>query len=160
MTDCVKRKPGSRLKRSVQTLQLTKAVKGRISRNPVRSIRKMVKELSASEHTIRNVVRKDLKAKSRARIKKHLVSPSVKEKRFERSKKLLSLLNKQPITILFSDDNLFTVDSVSNSRTNRFISHQPVQAVPEHVKYTFKTKHLESSGNDTHYSPDDNAAFH
>ena len=101
----------------------------------------MDKELSASEHTIRNVVRKDLKTKLRARIKKHLVYPSVKEKRFERSNKLLSLLKKSPTTILFSDEKLFTVESVSNSRTNRFIIHQPVQAVPEHVKYTFKTKH-------------------
>ena len=40
----------------------------------------------------------------------------------------------------FSDEKLFTVDSVSNSRTNHFISHQPVQAVPEHVKYTLKIK--------------------
>ena len=48
------------------------------------------------------------------------------------------------MTILFSDEKLFTVDSVSNNRTNYFISHQPVQAVPEHIKYTFKTKHLAS----------------
>ena len=85
------------------------------------------------------MVRKDLKAKSRARIRKHLVSPSVKEKRFERSKKLFSLLKKRPTTILFSDEKLFTVDSVSNRRTNHFISHQTVQGVPEHVKYTLKT---------------------
>ena len=100
----------------------------------------MAKNLSVSEHTIRNVVRKNLKVNSRARIKKHLVSLSVKEKRFERSKKLLSLLKKRPMTILFSHEILFTVDSVSNSRTNHFISHQPVQEVPKHVEYT--PKHL------------------
>ena len=94
----------------------------------------MAKELSVSEHTIRNVVRKDLKANSRARIKKHLVSPIVKEERFERSKKLLNLVKKRPMTILLSDEKLVTIYSVSDSRSNCFISHQPVQAVPEHVK--------------------------
>ena len=39
---------------------------------------------------------------------------------------------------------MFTVDSVSNSRTNHFTNHQPVQAAPEHVKDTFKIKHLAS----------------
>ena len=87
MTGHVKRKPSSSLKRSIRTPQLIKVVNGQIFWNPVRSMRKRAKELSVSEHTIRNVVRKGLKAKSRARIKKHLVSPSVKEKRFERSKK-------------------------------------------------------------------------
>ena len=94
MTGRVKRKPGSGLKWSVRTTQLIKAVMGRISRNPVRSMMKMAKELSVSKHTIKNVVRKDLKTKSRARIKKHMISTSGKEKRFERSKKLLSLLKK------------------------------------------------------------------
>ena len=46
MTGRVKRKPGSGLKRSVRTPQLIKEVKDRISRNPVRSMRKMAKELS------------------------------------------------------------------------------------------------------------------
>ena len=58
MTGRVKKKPGSGLKRSVRT-QLIKVVKDRISRNPVRSMRKMAKVLFVSEHTIRNVVRKD-----------------------------------------------------------------------------------------------------
>ena len=57
MTGRVKRKPGSGLKSSARTPQLIKAVKGRISRNPVRSMSKMAKELSVSEHTIRNLVK-------------------------------------------------------------------------------------------------------
>ena len=73
MTGRVKRKPGSVLKGSFRTPQLIKAVKGRISRNPVRSMRKMANEQSVSEQTIRNEVRKDLKAKSRARFKKHVI---------------------------------------------------------------------------------------
>ena len=77
----IKRKPGSGLKKSVRTPQLIKTVKGQISRNPVRSMRIMAKELSVSEHTVRNVVRKDLKTKSRARVKKHLFSQSLKEKK-------------------------------------------------------------------------------
>ena len=48
------------------------------------------------------------------------------------------------MTILFSDNKFFSVDSVSDNRTNPFISHSPVQVVPEHVKYTFKTNYLAS----------------
>ena len=54
--------------------------------------------------------RERFEGKVKSHDKKHLVSPSVKEKRFERSKKLLSLLKKRPTTILFSDEKLFTVD--------------------------------------------------
>ena len=79
MTGRVKRKNGSGLKRSVRTPQLIKAVKSQISWSPVWLMRKMAKKLSVSEQTIRNVVKKDLKAKSRAKIKKNLVSPSVKQ---------------------------------------------------------------------------------
>ena len=60
-----------------------------------------------------------------------------KKKDLKGQKKHLSLLKKRPTTI-FSDEKLFTVNSVSNNRTDHLISHQQVQAVPEHVRYTFK----------------------
>ena len=94
----------------------------------------MAKELSLSEHTIINVVKYDLKAKSRTRPKKHFITEEFKVKQVERSKRLLSILKKcQPI-ILFSDENLFTVNSVSNNRTDRYISTSKPEGVPESIR--------------------------
>ena len=76
----------------------------------------MDKELSVSEHTIRNIVKYDLQTKSRARSKRRLIIEEVKAKRVETSKKRLSILKKGQSIILFSDEKLFTEDSVSNSR--------------------------------------------
>ena len=112
------RKPGSVKTKTVRTSRLIRAVKGSIQCNPVRSMRKMAKELSRSENTNRNVVKYDLKAKSRAKSKRHLITEEFKAKQVERSKKLLSIHKKGQPIILFSDEKCFTVDSVSNNRTD------------------------------------------
>ena len=67
-------------------------------------------ELSVSEHTIRNIVKYDLKAKSKP--KRYLITEEVKAKQVERSKKLLSILKKGQLIVLFSDEKCFTMDSV------------------------------------------------
>ena len=112
------RKPGSVKTKTVRTSRLIRAVKGSIQCNPVRSMRKMAKELSGSENTNRNVVKYDMKAKSRAKSKRHLITEEFKAKQVERSKKLLSIHKKGQPIILFSDEKCFTVDSVSNNRTD------------------------------------------
>ena len=42
---------------------------------------------------------------------------------------------------MFTDEKVFTVDKVSNRRTNRYISRLRVDDVPEHVKIIGQTKH-------------------
>ncbi|VDL96230.1 unnamed protein product [Schistocephalus solidus] len=71
---------------------------------------------------VRNVMAKDMKAKSSVRTKKHIVTEAMKEKRLERSKIILDFLKRRPHTVLYSDEQPFTVDSVSKSRKNRYIS--------------------------------------
>lgn len=137
----VPRKPGSGRKRSVRTPALIQSIKMKVTRNPVRSMRKMAKQANVSEATVRRVVKYDLKGKSRARVKRHLITDRIKAARVERSKKLLSELKKRSVVILFTDEKLFTVDSVSNSRTNRYISSKKASDVPENIKFTFRTKH-------------------
>ena len=51
------------------------------------------------------------------------------------------MLKKGKMTILFSDEKLFSIDAVSNSRTDRFISVKKHEDVPVKVKFSFQTKH-------------------
>jgi hypothetical protein len=94
------------------------------------------------EKTARIICKKDLGVKSRARMKKQLVNASCKEKRFERAKILLNVLKskKQPV-IFFTDEKIFDLDSVSNSRLDRYLSSERASDVPEHVRFKFQTKH-------------------
>lgn len=135
------RKSGSGRKRTVRTPALIQSIKKKVTRNPVRSMRKMAKEANVSEKTVRRVIKYDLKAKSRARVKRHLITDRIKEARLDRCKKLRSELKKRPAVILFTDEKLFTVDSVSNSRTNRYISPKKASDVPDNIRFTFRTKH-------------------
>lgn len=135
------RKPGSGRRRSARTQIVIKSVRAKIARNPVRSIRKLAKDANISEKSMRRIIKEDLHASSRARVKRHLITERIKELRVSRSKKLLSLLKKEKMIILFSDEKLFSIDAVSNSRTDRFISSKKVEDVPEKVKFKFQTKH-------------------
>ena len=82
--------------------------------------------------------------KSRARRKKHLINNATKGKRLARSKVLLQRLKAGTPPILFSDEKLFRVDQVSNSRTDQYITDKKPEDVPDNVKFTFKMKHAAS----------------
>ena len=88
------RTPGSGRPRIARTPNVIKSVRAKIARNPVRSIRKLAVEANISERSMRRVIKDDLHASSRARVKRHLITERVKELRVSRSKRLLSLLKK------------------------------------------------------------------
>lgn len=140
-TGSTERLPGQGRKRTARTAANIKAVRERIRRNPVRSMRKIARDLGVSDFTVRNIVKNNLHAKSRARTSKQLISASSQAKRLARCKQLLSKLKKGMAVIIFTDEKVFTIDSVSNSRTNRYISPKPVKEVPDSIKHVFKTKH-------------------
>uniref|UniRef100_A0A182NP44 Tc1-like transposase DDE domain-containing protein n=1 Tax=Anopheles dirus TaxID=7168 RepID=A0A182NP44_9DIPT len=48
--------------------------------------------------------------------KLHIITNRIRELRVERCKKILNLLKRKKSVILFTDESMFTVDSVSNSR--------------------------------------------
>jgi hypothetical protein len=79
--------------------------------------------------------------KSRARMKKQFVNASCKEKRLKRSKMLLNVLKekKQPV-IFFTDEKIFDLDSISNSRLDRYLSPEKACNMPDHVRFKFQTK--------------------
>jgi transposase len=140
-TGTIKRLSGQGRPRTVRTPAAIRAVRDRIRRNPVRSMRKVAKDLDISERTIRRIVKVNLGAKSRARIAKQLISSDAKTKRLERAKKLLSRLKRGAQITLFSDEKVFTIDQASSSRSDRYISQLPVPEVPDNIKHVSKTKH-------------------
>ena len=105
-------------------------------------MRKMAAELNVSPSTVQRIVKQDLKMKSRARVKVPLLTKTQREARIKRSKKLLNHLKHDAAgcTILFSDEKIFTVDSVSNWRNDRWIGGDPADT-PEEYKYVNTTKH-------------------
>ena len=133
----VKRKSGSGAATTVATPSLVSKIRNRIRTNPVRTMRGMARELGVSEHTVRNVVKKKLGARSLARTKKFLLSDRLKALRVERCNKILAILKKKKQIILFSDEKYFSVDQVSNSRTNRYITNLRLEDVPDHVRAGF-----------------------
>jgi hypothetical protein len=68
-----------------------------------------------------------------------------KEKRLEKCRNLVNLLKTKKPIILFSDEKVFDVDSVSNSRLDRYVSAQKMEEVPDNIKYKFQTKHPAST---------------
>jgi inhibitor of nuclear factor kappa-B kinase subunit alpha len=137
----VKHKAGAGRKPKVVTPRLINVLKARIWRNPIRSMRGMAKDLKVSEWTIRNVVKNKLGARSLARTKRFLLSDRLKASRLERSKKILHILKRNTPIILFSDEKYFTVDPVSNSRIDRFITKKRAKDVPDSIRSVQKAKH-------------------
>jgi transposase len=84
------RTPGSGRTRSKRTPANIVAMDRRIKADPHVSIRQCARELKIDPKTARLIAKKDLKVKSRARIKKQLINQSSQEKRLERAKILIN----------------------------------------------------------------------
>jgi hypothetical protein len=139
------RTPGSGRPRSKRTPATITALDTRIKADPHVSIRQAARELQIDPKTAREICKNDLKVKSCARIKKQLINQSSKEKRLERSKILLNELKRESMgVVFFTGEKNFDLDSVSNSRLDRYLSSDHAEDVPEHVRFKFRTKHPQS----------------
>ena len=69
-------------------IQQRKKIASRISRNPWRSIRKMARDFSVSHESVRKVVRNELRLMSLKLQTVHHLTPTLRQKRFARTKKL------------------------------------------------------------------------
>ena len=116
-------RPRSGRPTSVSTPQLKKKIASRITRNRRRSIRKMARDFSVSHESVRKVVRNDLGLKSLKRHTVHHLTPALRQKRFQRSKKLLARLAVgAENNILFSDEKIFTIEEAHNSQNDRILA--------------------------------------
>ena len=121
--------------RTERTIGLKAKVQKRIVRNPRRSMRKMARDFGVSSRTIRRVVHDQLGLKSLKRRKVHMLTKSIREKRLQRSRILLSRAAESVVDkILFSDEKLFTIEEVSNSQNDRIVSTS-VKDIPEEVRF-------------------------
>jgi transposase len=144
-TGSYSRVKGQGRKRTARTPDNVTKIKAKFKKDPFKSMRQVARELQINKKQVRQVVKVDMKAKSRARVKKHLVTQVSKEKWLEKSQNLLNIIRKKMPAILFSDKKVFDVDSVSNSRLDRYVSLDKTEEVPDNVKYKFETKHPAST---------------
>ncbi len=113
--------------------------------NPRTNIRHIARDLNLDKSAMSRVVRSDLGMKSRAVTKVQGLTALQRKKRHERSKFLLNRLKKgQGKVLIFSDEKIFTVDAVSNSRATRYIAKRPEDVAPS-IRFIGKTKHLASA---------------
>ena len=117
------------------------AVEAEIKKDPCVNIRKMSRTLNIDKTAISRIVKHDLGMKSRAVMKVQGLMAIQRERHLDRCRILLSKLKKgrDGKVLVFSDEKIFTVDTVSNSRTLRYIAKSP-EDVPPSVKFTGRTK--------------------
>ena len=120
-TDSVLDRPRSGRPTSVSTPQLKKKISSRIARNRRRSIRKMARDFSVSHESVRKIVRNYSSFLKRHTV--HHLTPALRQKRFQRSRKLLARLAVgAENNILFSDEKIFTVEESHNSQNDRILA--------------------------------------
>ena len=105
-----KRSPGSGGRYKKRNKIFLKTLKEKIMESPTISMRRHAKTLNLDPKTIRTAVNLGLGLKSFFRKPQHLTK-SIKQKRFDRCKKIISFLKHSDRTItVFSNKKTFTVD--------------------------------------------------
>ncbi|XP_059096095.1 uncharacterized protein LOC131890706 [Tigriopus californicus] len=124
-------RPRSGRPRKARTEGNIKAVNDAIDANPRNIIQKLARELNIDKTAISTIVRKDLGLKSRACTKVQGLTALQRQKRLDRCKKLLKKCKRRTDRVLiFSDEKIFTVDAISNSRATRYIAKRPEDVDP------------------------------
>lgn len=123
-------------KRSVVTKAAVKRVRERIRRNPERSVRRMSREMTISEPSMRRIVRKELKMKAFKKNKCQGLTNASKQKRMTRCRDLLQRFpGRQHHNILFTDEKLFTVEQVLNKQNDRVYAISNPHKTVKHVSH-------------------------
>jgi transposase len=85
-----------------------------------RSTRQIAKDLDISERSVRRIAKLDLGLRAFRRVPAQVISDAVKEKRLERSKRLLRRLTlKQTKLVFFTDEKVFYTNPPVNNQNNR-----------------------------------------
>ncbi|QQP50248.1 Transposable element tcb2 transposase [Caligus rogercresseyi] len=120
--------------KSVRTADLVGKIKKQVKDQPNNSVRGLAKKNDITESTMRNLVRFDLGMRSRAVVPVQMLTVIQREKRLERSKKILNWLK------IFSDEKNFVVDKYNNRRNDRYIAKSAADTDAS-VKYVPRSKH-------------------
>jgi len=126
--------------RSATAPVMVKKVALRIKRNPMRSMRKMAREMSVSEGSMRNIVKQHLHLKSLKRKHAQFLTPRTRQLRLERSKALLQQFTDVDVdNIMFTDEKLFTIEASSNQQNDRILATQ-VSAILDDMRIVAHTQ--------------------
>ncbi len=117
------------------------SLKAKVAADRTVTIRRPAKNFNMSNCTIRLAIKEGLGLKSFLRTRRHLLTISSKEKRFERCCKILGYFQHQGSTVkMFSYKKIFTVDQVPNMESDHlacqcfcdkdFVSHRGGWAIP------------------------------
>ena len=88
-------------------------------RNPA-NVTKLAQEANASPSTMQRLLKNDLQLKAYKITKRQLISAATKKKRLERAKLFLNrLLDDMQLTILWTDEKLFTIQAIHNLQNDR-----------------------------------------
>ncbi len=114
------RKEGSGDHNKKRTGNFLKDLKAKIKAELTKSMRTLAKETTMTEGTIRRAVN-DLGLTSYVHCHHQLLTEATEQKRFEKEKKLLSWMKKEPGSTaqIILDNEVWTVDQVRNSGNDR-----------------------------------------
>lgn len=120
----VKRKSGSGRPRTVRTEENVEQVATLICSQDEpgtsKSTREIASELMISEKSVRRIAKFDLGLTSFRRVPAQVINDITKQKRLERSKKLLRRLNPRVTKrVFFTDENFFYISPPINNQNNR-----------------------------------------
>jgi transposase len=115
--------------RSVRTIQAVNAVRARIRRNPIRKQKILSREMKIPPRTLSRIIKEDLSLGAYRRYTGHTLNQSLKEKRVERSKCLLSrYAHEKYKNILFTDEKIFTIEQHYNKQNDKVYAHDSREA--------------------------------
>lgn len=121
-----------------------RVIANKIKTDLFKLIRQLARESRMSKRSARQICGDYLMVKSRAQVKKQLINVISKDKSLKKCKNLINILKDGKLVIMFSDKKVFNLDSVFYNHINCYLSSKKFKDVPEHVKFKFQTKHLQS----------------
>ena len=118
-----KDRPRSERPRTANTLVNSKLIRVRIRRNFRRSIRQMAREIGIDEHSVRHIVKKELKLMSLKLQKAQHLDDKKCETRKQRCQRLLRERGAPfQRKVLFSDKKFFSVEQAHNVQNDRVLA--------------------------------------
>ncbi|KAA5621435.1 helix-turn-helix domain-containing protein [Pseudomonas aeruginosa] len=115
--------------RSVRTPAVIKAVKARIQRNPKRKQKLLALQMGLSRTTVKRVLNEDLGLRAYRRKTGHRLNARLMDLRLKRCRALLKrYAGKKYREILFSDEQIFTVEESYNKQNDKVYAHSSEEA--------------------------------
>ena len=116
MTGTTDSKHVPRREHPIRTKRLIDIVRMQVQRNGRRSMRATAKELNISQTTMMRIVKDDLGLKVLKMQRRQLISEPTKQKRLDKERKVLEEISRAGNKVfIWSDENIFSVEAVSNS---------------------------------------------